>query len=33
VWIRRGLWGLVDRFGLHLFPVGYRVGEPAPERS
>jgi branched-chain amino acid transport system permease protein len=28
VWVRRGLWGLVDRFGLHLFPVGYRVDRP-----
>lgn len=25
VWMRRGLWGLADRFGLRLFPVGYRV--------
>jgi branched-chain amino acid transport system permease protein len=34
VWVRRGLWGLLDRFGLRLFPVGYRVGEqPTPERS
>jgi branched-chain amino acid transport system permease protein len=25
VWARRGLWGLLDRWGLRLFPVGYRV--------
>jgi branched-chain amino acid transport system permease protein len=25
VWARSGLWGLLDRFGLRLFPVGYRV--------
>lgn len=25
VWVRRGLWGLLDRWGLRLFPVGYRV--------
>lgn len=25
VWLRQGLWGLLDRCGLRLFPVGYRV--------
>jgi len=25
VWARQGLWGLLDRWGLRLFPVGYRV--------
>ncbi|MGH3744134.1 MAG: branched-chain amino acid ABC transporter permease [Mycobacteriales bacterium] len=25
VWVRQGLWGLLDRWGLRLFPVGYRV--------
>jgi branched-chain amino acid transport system permease protein len=25
VWARRGLWGLLDRWGVRLFPVGYRV--------
>jgi branched-chain amino acid transport system permease protein len=25
VWVRRGLWGLLDRWGLRLFPVGYRL--------
>ncbi len=38
VWVRSGLWGLLDRFGFRLFPVGYRVlsrhgerpGAPAP---
>jgi branched-chain amino acid transport system permease protein len=25
VWMRQGLWGLFDRFGIRLFPVGYRV--------
>lgn len=25
VWLRQGLWGLLDRWGLRLFPVGYRV--------
>jgi branched-chain amino acid transport system permease protein len=25
VWARHGLWGLLDRWGLRLFPVGYRV--------
>jgi branched-chain amino acid transport system permease protein len=27
VWMRRGLWGLADRFGVRLFPVGYRVSD------
>jgi len=25
VWVRKGLWGIADHFGLRLFPVGYRV--------
>jgi branched-chain amino acid transport system permease protein len=25
IWSRQGLWGLLDRWGLRLFPVGYRV--------
>lgn len=25
LWSPRGLWGLAERFGVHLFPVGYRV--------
>jgi branched-chain amino acid transport system permease protein len=25
MWVRRGLWGLLDHFGIRLFPVGYRV--------
>jgi len=25
VWMRKGMWGLAERFGLRLFPVGYRV--------
>jgi branched-chain amino acid transport system permease protein len=25
VWARQGLWGIANRFGLQLFPVGYRV--------
>ena len=25
VWVRRGLWGLLDLRGFRLFPVGYRV--------
>lgn len=25
VWARHGLWGLLDRWGLRLLPVGYRV--------
>lgn len=25
VWLRRGLWGILDRLGVRLFPVGYRV--------
>jgi branched-chain amino acid transport system permease protein len=25
VWIQQGIWGLADRFGVRLFPVGYRV--------
>jgi branched-chain amino acid transport system permease protein len=25
VWLRRGLWGLADHFGIRLFPVGYQV--------
>lgn len=29
VWARQGLWGLLDRWGVRLFPVGYRVlGRP-----
>lgn len=27
VWMRQGLWGLADRFGVRLFPVGYRVSD------
>jgi branched-chain amino acid transport system permease protein len=34
VWLRQGLWGLADRFGVRLFPVGYRVtdapADPVP---
>lgn len=30
VWARRGLWGLLDRWGLRLFPVGYHVVDAAP---
>lgn len=25
IWVRQGAWGLLDRWGLRLFPVGYRV--------
>jgi branched-chain amino acid transport system permease protein len=25
VWMQQGIWGLADRFGVRLFPVGYRV--------
>jgi branched-chain amino acid transport system permease protein len=25
LWSPRGLWGLAERFGVHLFPIGYRV--------
>jgi branched-chain amino acid transport system permease protein len=25
VWARQGLWGLLDRWGVRIFPVGYRV--------
>ena len=25
LWMRQGLWGVLDRFGLRLFTVGYRV--------
>jgi branched-chain amino acid transport system permease protein len=25
VWMQRGMWGLADRFGVRLFPVGYQV--------
>lgn len=32
VWFRAGLWGLVARFGLHLFPVGYHVVGPKADR-
>lgn len=31
IWARQGLWGAADRFGIHLFPVGYRV--TVPERT
>jgi branched-chain amino acid transport system permease protein len=27
VWMQQGLWGLADRFGVRLFPVGYRVSD------
>ncbi len=30
VWIRQGLWGLADRFGVRLFPIGYRVERVDP---
>jgi branched-chain amino acid transport system permease protein len=30
VWARQGLWGIANRFGLQLFPVGYRVTPPTP---
>jgi branched-chain amino acid transport system permease protein len=33
VWVRQGLWGLLDRFGLRLFPVGYRVVGTRSQRS
>jgi hypothetical protein len=33
VWARHGLWGLLDRWGLRLFPVGYRVLGVRSERS
>jgi branched-chain amino acid transport system permease protein len=29
LWMRQGLWGLLDRFGLRLFTVGYRVDRTA----
>jgi branched-chain amino acid transport system permease protein len=32
LWVRHGLWGLFDRFGIRLFPVGYRV-VPPPSRT
>jgi branched-chain amino acid transport system permease protein len=25
LWMRHGLWGIFERFGIRLFPVGYRV--------
>jgi branched-chain amino acid transport system permease protein len=28
VWARQGLWGVASRFGIQLFPVGYRVTPP-----
>jgi branched-chain amino acid transport system permease protein len=28
LWSPRGLWGIAERFGVHLFPVGYRVVRP-----
>jgi len=33
VWIRQGLWGPLDRWGLRLFPVGYRVLGARSERT
>jgi branched-chain amino acid transport system permease protein len=33
VWMQRGLWGLADRFGVRLFPVGYRVTDAPAGRS
>lgn len=33
VWLRRGLWGIFDRFGVRLFPVGYRVVRGDRKRS
>jgi branched-chain amino acid transport system permease protein len=32
VWLRQGLWGLADRFGVRLFPVGYQVSDAPIER-
>jgi branched-chain amino acid transport system permease protein len=32
VWMRQGLWGLADRFGVRLFPVGYRVSDAAADK-
>jgi branched-chain amino acid transport system permease protein len=33
VWMRQGLWGLAERFGVRLFPVGYRIEvQPARRR-
>jgi branched-chain amino acid transport system permease protein len=30
VWAPKGLWGVLDHFGIRLFPVGYRVVPAAP---
>ena len=27
VWVRKGLWGIAERFGLRLFPTGYHVSD------
>ncbi len=33
VWMRHGLWGLADRFGVRLFPVGYRIEAVRPRQK
>jgi branched-chain amino acid transport system permease protein len=32
IFLRQGLWGVAERFGARLFPVGYRVDRPAARR-
>jgi branched-chain amino acid transport system permease protein len=32
VWMQQGLWGVAERVGVRLFPVGYRVSGSAGER-
>ena len=32
VWVQRGLWGIAERFGIRLFPVGYQVTDAPAEQ-
>jgi len=32
VWVQRGLWGIAERFGIRLFPVGYQVTDAPAQR-
>ena len=33
VWVRAGIWGVAERFGVRLFPVGYRVTPPPSNQN
>jgi branched-chain amino acid transport system permease protein len=33
LWVRGGLWGFAERYGVHLFPIGYRVVRADPSQT